>query len=316
MKARSTQALVGLCGKGHDNDARLHAPRSPRRASSPSKKSSPGSFVLAPGIEHRHGDDRGAREARAGQVDRVARARHDRAVARSEQHPHQVGEALLGPDRRHDLGVGIEVDVEEHLVAVGDRETQIRDAATRAVAVILRVVRGLGQLLDGHVGTGQIGIAEAEVDDVASVCARVGLQPVDLCEDVGRQAGDASKLHLGNVTQARLDATSQSRRHRRRRRDDRPGRARRLRVHSSVAGNVSLERSRPTSPRPSRTSSHTVRRAHAPEVEGRAALARDGVRSDFAPGAKPHRHDRRQRDRGHLGEQRRWRSSALGSPTP
>ena len=43
--------------------------------------------------------DRRAGETRRDEVDRVAGRRHDDGVARLDQHPHQVREALLGADR-------------------------------------------------------------------------------------------------------------------------------------------------------------------------------------------------------------------------
>ncbi len=106
----------------------------------------------------------------------------------------------------------------------------------------------LGQLLDRDVGARQVGIAKAEVDDVASAGARVGLQPVDLGEHVGRQARDAAKLHLRNVTE-RCFHVLQSRRSA----AGVPATAQVAPAASSalkVARDVALEHARPRSPRP------------------------------------------------------------------
>ena len=58
----------------------------------------------------------GAGEQGGVDVDRVRRGGHQGRVARAEQHPHQVGQALLGPDDVDDLGVGVELDAELALV--------------------------------------------------------------------------------------------------------------------------------------------------------------------------------------------------------
>ena len=42
----------------------------------------------------------------------------ERGVARAEQHPHEVAEALLGADGVDDLGVGVELDAEPAQVEV------------------------------------------------------------------------------------------------------------------------------------------------------------------------------------------------------
>ena len=47
----------------------------------------------------------GTHEQRAVDVDRVARRRHERRVARLEERPHQVAEPLLRTDRVDDLGL-------------------------------------------------------------------------------------------------------------------------------------------------------------------------------------------------------------------
>ena len=128
-------------------------------------------------------------------MDRVAGAGHQSRVTGTEQDPHEVRETLLGADGGDDLGVGVEVDVEEHLVARGHRQAQVGDAARGAVAMVARIVRRLRELRDGHVGAREIRITEAEIDDVATRGARLGLQPVDLGEDVRRQAVDATEFH-------------------------------------------------------------------------------------------------------------------------
>ena len=148
---------------------------------------------------HRDLPQVGAGEERAVDVDRVARARHDRRVARLQERPHQVREPLLRADRVRDLRLGVELDAEAAQVQRGDRLAHARDAARQRVAVVARQAGRLGELLDRDLGRGDVGIAEAEVDDVDAAPARVDLELVDDLEDVGREAGDAPELHLGPI---------------------------------------------------------------------------------------------------------------------
>ena len=175
MNARSTHAVVGLCGndrtitrgRGH---ASSHAsrrlskkscsgPRRTWRTSAPAKIG-PQMWIGYDGLGH------------------------ERGVARAEQHPHEVREALLGPDRRAGLGLGVELDPERALVQVGDREAELRDAPARRVAVVARVADGFAELVDRDVGRRQVGVAEPEVDDVLAGPPGLHLQRVDRGEDV------------------------------------------------------------------------------------------------------------------------------------
>ena len=138
--------------------------------------------------------------ARAGQdgrvdVDRIGRRGHDRRVARLDEHPHQVREPFLGADRRHRLGLGVELDAEAIAVEVADRAAQLRDAATGRVAVVARVRGRLGQLLDRRRRRGEVGVAEPEVDHVLPGTAQLQLQLLGHREDVRRERRDTAKLH-------------------------------------------------------------------------------------------------------------------------
>jgi hypothetical protein len=106
-----------------------------------------------------------------------------------------VGEPLLGPDRVEHLGVRVEGDAKAALVQVGGGLTQLRDPPARRVPVVPRVPGRLAQLVDGHVGRRQIGVAEAEVDDVLAVAPKIDLEPVDDGEDVRGKRRDAPELH-------------------------------------------------------------------------------------------------------------------------
>ena len=128
---------------------------------------------------HRHARHGRPGEDRRVDVDRVARARHERRVARLEEHPHQVREAFLGADRVQDLRVGVEIDAELALVQRCRGEAKVRDALRGRVAVVARVVRSLGELLDGEIGRGEIGVAEAEVDDVVAATAKLERELAD-----------------------------------------------------------------------------------------------------------------------------------------
>ena len=158
----------------------------------------------------------GPGEERSVDVDRVRRGRHQGGVTGLDQHPHQVGQALLGPDGVDHLGIGVELDPETAQVEIRRRPAQLGDAPAGRVAVVAGVVSGFGQLLHRHVGRRDVGVAETEVDDVAPGSAGLQLQGVDDGEDVGRQPGDASELH----TERLLPGPAHSRRihHPRRRR--------------------------------------------------------------------------------------------------
>ena len=74
------------------------------------------------------------------------------------------------------------------------RAAQARNAARRRIAVGARHRDRLDQLLDDMRRRRHVRIAHAEIDDVGAARARLRLQPVDLLENVGRQAPDAVKF--------------------------------------------------------------------------------------------------------------------------
>ena len=197
IQARSTHSVVGLWGNDSTTTRGLghadsHASIRLSKKAAPPRRCRPS---LAGRRVEAHVADVGPGEERGVDVDRVGRRRHQGGVARTDQHPHQVGEPLLGPDGGHHLGLGVELHVELAQVEVGDGLADLRDAPAGRVAVVARVVGRLGQLLHGHVGRGQVGVAEAHVDDVPAVAPGRGLQVVDGGEDVRRQPVDPAEFH-------------------------------------------------------------------------------------------------------------------------
>ncbi len=117
----------------------------------------------------------------------------ERGVTRPHERQHQVREALLGADRRADLGLEVERDPEGALVQIRDREAKLGDPLARGVAVVARVAHRLGELVDRDRGRRQIGVAEREVDDVLAGPPEMHLQRVDLCERIRRKGVQASE---------------------------------------------------------------------------------------------------------------------------
>ena len=112
-----------------------------------------------------------------------------------------MGEPFLGPDRGDDLPVRIERHAEDGLVALGDRMSELHDAATRRIAMVRRLQSGLPQLLDGHRRRGYVGIPEAQVDHVATRAPELALQLVDLGEEVwGEPVGAAVGVHATDAS--------------------------------------------------------------------------------------------------------------------
>ena len=136
-------------------------------------------------------------------VDRVRRIWHQHHVARCGDGLRHVGKAFLAPERRHDLGLGIELHAEAAFVVGGLGAAQARYALRRRIAVRARLVDRLNQLVDDVLRRRHVGIAHAEVDDVGAARPRRRLQPVDLGEDIGRKALDPVKIFAQSLTLSR-----------------------------------------------------------------------------------------------------------------
>ena len=61
--------------------------------------------------------------------------------------------------------------------------------------MVARVLRRFGELLDGELGRGEIGIAESEIDDVCTGTPELERELADDRQDVRRQVVDAAKVH-------------------------------------------------------------------------------------------------------------------------
>ena len=134
-------------------------------------------------------------KTRSDEMDRVGGRRNDARVAGLEQHPHEVGETLLGADGRDDMALRIKGHTEMAFVPLADGLAQIRETAARGVAMVDRFERGLGELFDGNSGRRNVRVAEPKVDDVAALTAQFSLQVVDRCEDVRGQIMNPTEFH-------------------------------------------------------------------------------------------------------------------------
>ena len=124
-------------------------------------------------------------------VDRVGWVRYEHDIARRGDRHGEVGKTLLGAERGDDFGVGVECHAEAARIIAGLRPSEPGDALGGGIAVGAGFADGLHQLVDDMGGGIHIRIAHAEIDDVLSLCPVLGLEPVDLCKDVRRQALDA-----------------------------------------------------------------------------------------------------------------------------
>ncbi len=106
-----------------------------------------------------------------------------------------MDQPFLRTKRQRRLGLGIEIDAEAVAVQVADGFSQLREASTRGVTVVAREERSLAQLLDCDLGRSDVGVSEAEVDDVFAPTPELELQPLDFSERVGRKCVDSAEVH-------------------------------------------------------------------------------------------------------------------------
>ena len=147
--------------------------------------------VEAAVVERRDVAEGAAGDHEAVGVDGIAGVGHQHHVAGGGDRHGEVGEALLGAEGGDHLGLGIELHPEAAGVVAGLGAAQAGDALGGGVAVGPRAADGFDKLFDDMGGRVHVGVAHAEVDDVHAFGAVAGLQPVDLGEDVRRQALDA-----------------------------------------------------------------------------------------------------------------------------
>ena len=185
----------GVVGEGQDHHPRLGPCRLPRFHQVVEELLRRVSLIRAGPVQADVADV-GAGEQRGIDVDRVRGRRDEGGVPRSDQHPHEVGQPFLGPDGGDHLGVGIERHFELAEVEIGDGLADLGDSTAGRVPVVPRIVHGLGQLLHGHVGRRQVGVAEPEVDDVVAVVAGpAAFRSFDGGKDVRGKAVDPSEFH-------------------------------------------------------------------------------------------------------------------------
>ncbi len=108
-----------------------------------------------------------------------------------KQRQAEVAETFLRAQAGDQLPLRIEPHAMLAEILGGHLAAEAEDARRLAIAVVLRVSGGLGQLFD-HQVLRRIGrIAHAQVDHVVARTAFFVLQPVELGEQIGGQAADA-----------------------------------------------------------------------------------------------------------------------------
>ena len=109
----------------------------------------------------------------------------------------------LAPMVRARLRLGIELDAELAPVEVGDRQSAASGCrGSPSSGGCAGCATASRELVDRDVGRRDVGVAEAEVDDVLAGSPGLDLQRVDRREDVRRQRVDPAELHHVHGTSA------------------------------------------------------------------------------------------------------------------
>ena len=139
----------------------------------------------------RHRADRRTRDDEAVCVDRIGGTGRKDDVARRADRGRHRRETFLRAHRHHHFALGIEIDVEAAAVVIGLRLTQARDAFRLRIAMRGRLGRDFAQFVDHMLRRGLVGIAHAQIDDVAPRLPRGMPHRIDFGDDIGGHAFDA-----------------------------------------------------------------------------------------------------------------------------
>src|SRR5271166_1844553 len=98
-----------------------------------------------------------------------------------------MGNPFLRPDQGEDLGIGVEVEAITHFAERGDRPPQFWSALVEGVLVKRRVLDVVLQAPDDRSGSGPVGIAHSQIDDIATRGYGGFFLLVNLGEEIGRK---------------------------------------------------------------------------------------------------------------------------------
>ena len=145
-------------------------------------------------VVNRNADDVRARDHRTVNMNRVRGVGHQHRVARVQNGQTQMRDALLRSDRDNGLGLRIELHAVARPVPVANGLAQPRQAARDGIAMRGRLHHRFHQLVHDVPGSGAVGVAHAEVDDVFAALAGGLLHGVGNVKDVSRQTLNARKF--------------------------------------------------------------------------------------------------------------------------
>ncbi len=143
----------------------------------------------------RHRVDVGSGEHAARPINGVAWVGHQADLTRVQGCEGEMGDPFLRPDQGEDLGIRVEVDAITHFAEGRDRPPQLRSALVEGVLVKRRVLDVVLKAPDNRSGSGPVGIAHSQIDDVATRGKGGFLLLVNLGEEIGGKLPEPFRLH-------------------------------------------------------------------------------------------------------------------------
>ena len=133
---------------------------------------------------HRHAAHIAAGNDGRVRVDGIGRIGREHHISGPDGHEHQVGHPLLDADGDDSLGVRVYGYVESAFIPVRNGVAQFGNSHRSRIAMILGFLDGFDQFLDNMIGSAEIRVAHAQVDDVLPFSPGLHFDFVDFCKDI------------------------------------------------------------------------------------------------------------------------------------
>ena len=158
----------------------------------------------------RHDVRLSSRHQRPGHVGRVAGVRRQDDIAGVDQRQGRVADPVLRAQRRQDLCGRVEHHIEAIAVPIRDRPAKLGQPEIRRVAMVGGVRGCLLQNTHDSLRRGQVGVADAERDNIHARSFLLLHPSIDLREEIRRDQAQAlgacggGSLHAGSFTYLRI----------------------------------------------------------------------------------------------------------------